>query len=110
MRIGDVLEQLHDAVPVVETYGSDECRRAMDSFRALLADSGHTWRSTMDVINFQQKKEAAIDAMDFPQAAAMRDLEATARAKAAADLTVSPDDVVDQAHALIDAARASLKG
>lgn len=110
VKVGDVVQRLHELTPVVEVYGSAKCRTAFDDLRQLLRDSGYDPRAADRLASVRRGKQAAIDAKDYRSAATARRLEREVLEDARTRLTIDLPDTRARAEGLIDAARESLKG
>lgn len=110
VRIADAVERLQDLVPVVEVYGSEDCRKAFHDLRSLLRDSGYDPRASDRLEAIRRGKGAAIDAKDYRSAATARRLEREVLDDARARLSIDLDDVLAKAERLIDTARETVQG
>ena len=110
VRVGDVVQRLHALVPVVEVYGSKECRDVFEDLRQLLRDSGYDPRASDRLVAIRRGKAAAIDAKDYRSAATARRLEREVLEDARGRLTIDLDDTRARAERLIEAAAKSVRG
>ncbi len=110
VRVGDVLNRLHELVPIVEVYGSATCRDAFDDLRQLLRDSGYDPRAADRLAAVRRGKAAAIDAKDYHSAATARRLEREVLEGARTRLTIELPEARAKAERLIEASRESLEG
>ena len=110
VRVGDVVHRLHELVPIVEVYGSPECREAFHDLRQLLLDSGYDPRAADRLDSIRRGKAAAVDAKDYRSAATARRLEREVLDDARNRLTIDLPETRAKAELLIDAARANLRG
>lgn len=110
VRVADVVDRLDHLVPIVEVYGSPECRDAFHALRQVLRDSGYDPRAPERVDAIRRGKSAAIDAKDYRGAATARRLEREVLENARSRLTVDLDETRAKAERLIEAARKDLGG
>lgn len=110
IRVGDVVHRLHTLLPVVEIYGSAECREAFDDLRNTLKDSGYDPRAAERLAAVRRGKAAALDAKDYHSAATARRLEREVLEDARARLTIDLDETRGKAVRLIEAARHDVGG
>ncbi|MGH3329711.1 MAG: hypothetical protein ACRDPJ_00260 [Nocardioidaceae bacterium] len=110
VRVGDVLYRLQELVPIVEVYGSAECRVAFDDLRQVLRGSDFDPRASDRLAAVRRGKVAAIDAKDYHSAATARRLEREVLEDARTRLTIDLPQTREKAERLIDAARQSLEG
>lgn len=110
VRVGDVVQRLHELVPVVELYGSKACREAFDDLRRLLRDSGYDPRAADRLASVRRGKLAAIDAKDYRSAATARRLEREVLEDARTRLTIDLDETRAKAVRLVEATRESIQG
>lgn len=110
VKVTDVVHRLHDLVPVVEVYGSAECREAFEDLRQQLRDSGYDPRAPERLAAIRRGKLAAIDAKDYHSAATARRLERELLEEARNRLTIDLDETRDQAERVIAAARECVAG
>ncbi len=110
VRVGDVLHRLHTLMPVIEIYGSAECREAFEDLRQTLRDSGYDPRAADRLASVRRGKAAAVDAKDYHSAATARRLEREVLEDARARLTIDLDETRQKAARLIEAARADVAG
>lgn len=109
-KVADAVERLRELVPVVEVYGSAECRDAFHGLRQQLRDSGYDPRASDRLEAIRRGKVAAIDAKDYRSAATARRLEREVLEDARTRLTIDLDDTRAKAERLIEATRGSLQG
>ena len=110
IRVGDVVDRLQRLVPVVEVYGSTECREAFHDLRRLLRDSGYDPRAPERLEAVRRGKVAAIDAKDYRSATTARRLERELLEDARARLAIDLDVARSKAERLIEVAREDLGG
>lgn len=108
VRVGDVVNRLHELVPIVEVYGSAPCRQAFDDLRQLLRDSGYDPHAADRLAAVRRGKLAAIEAKDYHSAATARRLEREVLEGARTSLTIELPEARSKAERLIETARESL--
>lgn len=108
MEVGDVVNRLHELVPIVEVYGSAPCRQAFDDLRQLLRDSGYDPHAADRLAAVRRGKLAAIEAKDYHSAATARRLEREVLEGARTSLTIELPEARSKAERLIETARESL--
>jgi hypothetical protein len=108
VRVGDVVDRLHRLVPLVEVYGTTECREAFHDLRQLLRDSGYDPRASERLDAVRRGKAAAIDTNDYRSASTARRLEREILEDARERLTIDVDVARTKAERLIEVARRDL--
>lgn len=108
VRVADAVERLQQLVPVVEVYGSADCREAFHQLRQSLRDSGYDPRASERLDAIRRGKVAAIDAKDYRSAATARRLEREVLEDARTRLTLDLSETRARAERLIAEARKSL--
>jgi hypothetical protein len=108
VRVGDVVDRLQRLVPVVEVYGTTECREAFHDLRQLLRDSGYDPRASERLEAVRRGKVAAIDTHDYRSATTARRLEREVLEDARARLTIDLATAHAKAERLVELARENL--
>jgi hypothetical protein len=108
VRVGDVVDRLQRLVPVVEVYGSTECREAFHDLRQLLRDSGYDPRASERLEAIRRSKVAALDTHDYRSATTARRLERELLEDARQRLTIDLAAVHEKAERLVELARKDL--
>jgi hypothetical protein len=108
VRVGDVVNRLHELVPVVEVYGTATCREAFDDLRQMLRDSGYDPQAADRLAAVRRGKAAAIEAKDYHSAATARRLEREVLEGARTRLTIELPEARSKAERLIEVTRESL--
>lgn len=109
LRLVEIAERLDDLLPVVEAYGSSECRYAFEDLRALLKSAAPDPRTSAVAYVAARGKEKAIDEADFAAASGWRDREKKALREMREALDLDLDEVRSHASRVIATSRESLR-
>jgi hypothetical protein len=110
VRVAEVVDRLDHLLPIVEVYGSAECRDAFHDLREMLRGSGYDPSAAERLDAVRRGKSAAIDAKDYRGAATARRLEREVLEDARSRLTIDLDETRAKSERLIEVARSELAG